>query len=244
MAVLTKGTTFATGDQVTATNLNNLVDSATFASGAVDNSTTQLSSGAIIVKDTGITSAKLSTTIINSLTTVTLASGDSIAISDVSDSNTNKKGLISDLYTSAGSFGGQLKFPATQSASADANTLDDYEEGTWTPSVGGTATYTTQTGTYTKIGRLVFVRGTLIINSIGSGSTSTISGLPFSAADNTAGCVTGYTGLALSVTSLSGIVTGTSFQLNGHTAAATSITNAIAVLQNASEIAISATYQV
>ena len=59
MPVLTKGVDFANGDQVTATNLDNLVDAATFASGAVDNSTTQLSSGAIIVKDEGITAAKL-----------------------------------------------------------------------------------------------------------------------------------------------------------------------------------------
>jgi hypothetical protein len=59
MAVLSKGTTFATGDQVTATKLNNLVDSSTFASGAVDNTTTQLSGGAIIVKDGGIATAKL-----------------------------------------------------------------------------------------------------------------------------------------------------------------------------------------
>lgn len=59
MAVLSKGTTFATGDQVTAGKLNNLADNATFASGAVDNTTTQLSSGAIIVKDGGVSTAKL-----------------------------------------------------------------------------------------------------------------------------------------------------------------------------------------
>ena len=59
MAVLSKGTTFATGDQVTAGKLNNLADNATFASGAVDNTTTQLSSGSIIVKDGGVSTAKL-----------------------------------------------------------------------------------------------------------------------------------------------------------------------------------------
>ena len=60
MAILSKGNTFATGDQVTALKLNNLVDNSTFASGAVDDSTTQLDgSGRIIVKDGGITSAKL-----------------------------------------------------------------------------------------------------------------------------------------------------------------------------------------
>lgn len=61
MAVGSKGTTFATDDQVTALKLNNLVDNMTFAAGAVDDSTTQLSSGAIIVKDGGVTPAKLST---------------------------------------------------------------------------------------------------------------------------------------------------------------------------------------
>ena len=59
MAVITKGHTFANGDQVTAVKLNNLADDATFASGAVDNVSTQLSSGSIIVKDGGIATAKL-----------------------------------------------------------------------------------------------------------------------------------------------------------------------------------------
>lgn len=59
MAVLSKGTTFATGDQVTAISLNNLADNATFASGAVDNVSTQLSSGSIIVKDGGVSTTKI-----------------------------------------------------------------------------------------------------------------------------------------------------------------------------------------
>ena len=70
MAILSKGTTFSTGDQVTATNLNALVDSATFATGAVDDSTTALDSSTpkkIIVKNAGITSTQLAT---DSVTTV------------------------------------------------------------------------------------------------------------------------------------------------------------------------------
>jgi len=78
--------------------------------------------------------------------------------------------------------GSGVTFPATQSASSDVNTLDDYEEGTWTPSIGGTATYTTQIGTYTKIGNVVTVSGQLVINVVGSGSSTVISGLPFSSA--------------------------------------------------------------
>jgi hypothetical protein len=52
-----------------------------------------------------------------------------------------------------------ITFPATQSASSDANTLDDYEEGTWTPNMtfGGAAAFSsvTASGKYTKIGNCV-----------------------------------------------------------------------------------------
>jgi len=84
-----------------------------------------------------------------------------------------------------------ITFPATQSASSDANTLDDYEEGTWTPSLGGTATYTAQQGYYTKIGNVVTGYGTLTVNVLGTGSTTTISGLPFTSASST-GFQSGY----------------------------------------------------
>jgi hypothetical protein len=59
MAILSKGIDFSTGEQITADKLDALVDSATFVGGAVDNSTTQLSGGAIIVKDGGITTNKI-----------------------------------------------------------------------------------------------------------------------------------------------------------------------------------------
>jgi len=60
MAILTKGVDFTTGQQVSATDLDNLVDLGALATGSVDNSTTQISgAGAIIVKDAGITMAKL-----------------------------------------------------------------------------------------------------------------------------------------------------------------------------------------
>jgi hypothetical protein len=84
----------------------------------------------------------------------------------------------------AAASGSGVSFPATQSASSDVNTLDDYEEGTFTPTVigtstAGTATYTTQVGKYTKIGNVV----NIIIEITYSGGTGTgqtrISGLPF-----------------------------------------------------------------
>jgi hypothetical protein len=61
MAILATGNTFAVGDELTHTKLNNSVNNATFDTGAVDNATTQLSGGAVIVKDGGIAPAKLST---------------------------------------------------------------------------------------------------------------------------------------------------------------------------------------
>ena len=54
-----------------------------------------------------------------------------------------------------------IAFPATQSASSDANTLDDYEEGSWTPALtdGYTRTYGNRVGRYIKVGKLVYVFG-------------------------------------------------------------------------------------
>jgi hypothetical protein len=70
-----------------------------------------------------------------------------------------------------------VTFPATQSASTDVNTLDDYEEGTWTPTCSNGSTYT---GVYTKIGRIVH----LFYNSTSSGTitagSTTLTGIPFS----------------------------------------------------------------
>ena len=78
-----------------------------------------------------------------------------------------------------------IAFPGTQSASTDANTLDDYEEGDWTPTITRsstqpTITYTIQNGRYIKIGRMVYLSGNAAwsANSGGSGGWS-ISGLPF-----------------------------------------------------------------
>ena len=60
-----------------------------------------------------------------------------------------------------------------------ANKLDDYEEGTWTPTVGGNAAYSVQSGSYTKVGNLVFIYGEMRISSMGTGTVNHISGLPF-----------------------------------------------------------------
>lgn len=81
--------------------------------------------------------------------------------------------------------GGQIKFPATQVPSTDANTLDDYEEGTWTPvlrfGTGTTGiTYTNQQGTYIKVGRRVTLQARVTLSAKGSSTgTADLSGVPF-----------------------------------------------------------------
>ena len=81
--------------------------------------------------------------------------------------------------------GAGITFPATASGSTDANTLDDYEEGTFTPTITGssttgTATYSTQVGKYTKIGNAVTIQVNVDWSSgNGSGTAMYIVGLPF-----------------------------------------------------------------
>lgn len=83
--------------------------------------------------------------------------------------------------------GGQVVFPATQNPSADANTLDDYEEGTFTPGIsfgGGTTgiTYAAQVGNYTKIGRMVVAEFGVTLSAKGSSTgQAKITGLPVAA---------------------------------------------------------------
>ena len=84
--------------------------------------------------------------------------------------------------------GSGISFPATQSASSDANTLDDYEEGTWTPTISGssttgTTTYTSQTGTYTKIGNLVEIRASVTWSAATGTGQILMGGLPFTSAN-------------------------------------------------------------
>jgi hypothetical protein len=82
--------------------------------------------------------------------------------------------------TTTAAAGVGIIFPATQVASANANSLDDYEEGTWTVAFpSGTGTFTSQSARYTKIGRQVFAEWDFTVNTIGTSSASQFSGLPF-----------------------------------------------------------------
>jgi hypothetical protein len=112
--------------------------------------------------------------------------------------------------------GAGITFPATQSASTNANTLDDYEEGTWTGTIKGLTTDpttpVTATGSYTKIGRQVFARIAYSgINTTGASGSFYVSGLPFTTGDSDAtGNVMAYDLMTYSGSNLSPYVTGTS----------------------------------
>jgi hypothetical protein len=93
--------------------------------------------------------------------------------------------------------GSGITFPASQSDSTSANTLDDYEEGTFSPTVfgastAGTVTYTARLASYTKIGRVVQFE--IYINwASGTGTGDLrIGSLPFTAKS------TGYQGVTVS----------------------------------------------
>lgn len=82
-----------------------------------------------------------------------------------------------------------IAFPASQAASSDPNTLDDYEEGTWTPtftaSAGAITSYSSG-GRYVKIGQSVSIWFYCIMTNAGSGSgTLSVSGLPFTTSTST-----------------------------------------------------------
>lgn len=104
--------------------------------------------------------------------------------------------------------GGQIRFPSAQIPSANVNTLDDYEEGTFTPSITfatpgnlGVA-YSARVGQYTKIGNRVILDINLVTSTFTwstSSGTLRVSGLPFTAL-NTANA--GYT---LAVGSMAGM---------------------------------------
>jgi len=80
---------------------------------------------------------------------------------------------------------GHLQFPAAAIADADANVLDDYEEGTFTPIVllGGAnvgMTFTSQVGTYTKVGNRVYFQLYILLSAKGSSVGGLqVAGLPF-----------------------------------------------------------------
>lgn len=143
---------------------------------------------------------------------------------------------------------GQIIFPATQVPSANANTLDDYAEGSWTPTLtfGGASvgiTYSLQRGYYRKIGSMVTVWGEITTTSKGTSTgVAALTGLPYGVASIV---VTGQ--LYLSAASLPsgsapvGVFSGS--QVSMQNQLITGVTNmSDAHLVNSSTIRVSASY--
>ena len=133
---------------------------------------------------------------------------------------------------------GNLPFPSTQVASADANTLDDYEEGTYTPTLGdGTNNFTLSTanGFYTKIGRKVYASFQTVWTSIGSVGAAQfqIGGFPFTASGRHGTTWSAMSGVDIGASPA--VITG---DINGGTivrlSRATDNAGAVAVAANAS----------
>ena len=141
-----------------------------------------------------------------------------------------------------GTSGKGIDFSATP-GTGTSELLADYEEGTWTPSLGGTTTYLAQGGTYTKIGRVVNFHCVLYINAIGTGSVTNIGGLPFGAATSTGqGTVTILGDCNTLISSLVGYVNSAQITLKGTTAASAAIAD-ISVFKALTYIEIFGSYQ-
>jgi hypothetical protein len=128
--------------------------------------------------------------------------------------------LVSKSVTVSG-----ITFPGTQIASADANTLDDYEEGTWTPVLSTAYGFTegaspSYTGKYIKIGKQVTVFFTLDFDASDVPAADDrwrISGLPFLNADTWVGGGTFIqAGSWASDTNIQGVCTAETDEVFGH----------------------------
>ena len=171
-------------------------------------------SGANLTGIAATTNVRTDSLVVSGITTVAAGSTSAPSISPTGDSNTGiffpsadtiafaEGGAEAARFNSSGELlvgtvtstanGGKLQisngitFPATASACTDVNTLDDYEEGTFTPSFigstgsAGSAATLYPLGAYTKIGNTVTFSFALIISNIGSYTGDLrFTGLPF-----------------------------------------------------------------
>ena len=124
---------------------------------------------------------------------------------------------------------------------ATANALDDYETGTWTPSLNSNETYNYRYGTYVKVGDMVVAQFDVSVNAINSGSSSELYGFPFTAYNGGtvySGCISYYAGINQTVYSLDFYLINnqTIAYFSGHTTASPNIGNALSVWKNGARI--------
>jgi len=109
----------------------------------------------------------------------------------------------------ASASGAGVSFPATQSASSNANTLDDYEEGTWTATdvSGAGLSFTNTTQTYTKIGRVVTINIENLAWPVTANTANVeLGGLPFTSAQvGGGGGISNYSSSTVGMVVLNGV---------------------------------------
>ena len=233
-----------------STGTNNVFIGNTAGNNATGSSNTFIGGGVASVRDgagSGVSTGSKNVIIGNysGSTAPISATGSNFVVLSDGDGNIVASAKTAQTFALQGAVpnsGTGITFPATQVASSDANTLDDYEEGTWTPSVGGTATYTAQTGTYTRIGRQVTLIFDMTILLLGTGSNFTITGLPFSAASQTGGSISYFGALATSVTFLSIQLNGSNLRFISTTTSSTTATNHPAIFGDSARVAGTVTY--
>lgn len=145
---------------------------------------------------------------------------------------------VANLLDIASGTAGRIAFPAAQNSSTNVNTLDDYEEGSWTPTITGATgasgqTYTTQVGIYTKIGQQVLVGFNVVLSALGTITGNVqIGNLPFSSNATTsyrATCPINWSALTTAMVFVQGQIPANSFVIPvfGATGAVTGSTTAL-----------------
>ena len=177
-----------------ATGVNiELADGSGYAPLAAD---TLTAIGTVYGANGQITSTILVPTVLGSVS----ASGD-LTLQSTSHGTRGQVVVVDELELTAG----QVTFPATQNPSSNPNTLDDYEEVTFTPIIGGAGgtsgqTYSQNTGKATKIGNLVVAAFSCILTNKGTITGAVqIQGLPYTSTSTfafAATCAVRYANLA------------------------------------------------
>ena len=165
------------GDVIQPSHINTMQDEITAIEDGLLNGTAPLNSSRITAPASQITAS--------TVTNLTATNSTATNLSATNSTTTNLSVTNSTVSGSINLTGGQVAFPAAQNASAGANTLDDYEEGSFTPALkfGGANTGMTTsaaTGTYVKVGQTVYFTLRLTLTAKGSSTgAATITGLPF-----------------------------------------------------------------
>ena len=161
--------------------------------GLTYNKTTDTLTTSVVAHGAGTASAPSVTTTGDTNTGVFFPAADTVGVATggAEAARINSSGTLILKGGSTSATGVGITFPAdtTTTVSSNANTLDDYEEGTWTPTIEGSSTvgtvnYTIQNARYTKIGRVVQIE-CYVLWSSGTGTGSIrISGLPFTSSNS------------------------------------------------------------